>query len=498
MKNEFEGLRRNLNEEHTRVFEAVMRSVEDSKGGLFFVYGSGGTGKTYLWRTIITALRAQSKIVLAVASSGIASLLLPGGRTAHSQFKIPFKLYDNSTCTVNKKSDLAELICKADLIIWDEAPMINKHALEALERTVTDIMTKDDTVSPKPIFGGKTLLLGGDFRQILPVIQKGSREMIVDSSISRSKLWKHFKIFKLSTNMRLMNADSDDAQQQEIADFGKWVLDVGDGKIPISETKDDSTWIQIPDDLLVKCDNGDYINTIVESTYPSLLERYVDYRSLEERCILAPTNESADQINEHMISLIPGEDHVFRSADSISPETSDFQSKEVFYTNEFLNSLTFSGFPNHEIYLKVGIPIMLLRNLKQSEGLCNGTRLIVTQIAGKVIQAEILTGKGRGKRVFIHRVVLEPSNTGLPIILRRRQFPIKVCFAMTINKSQCQSLPIVGIYLEKPVFSHGQLYVAVSRTTSRQGLKILIKRGEDDPEGYTQNIVYKEIFSNLS
>ncbi|KAI3868511.1 hypothetical protein MKX03_035684, partial [Papaver bracteatum] len=110
---------------------------------------------------------------------------------------------------------------------------------------------------------------------------------------------------------------------------------------------------------------------------------------------------------------------------------------------------------------------------------------------------EILTGPGVGNTVFIPRIVMTTPETSLPFILHRRQFPVGICYSMTINKSQGQILPNVGVYLDKPVFTHGQLYVAVSRTTRRKGLKILIKKNNDEPEEYTQNIVYEEIFDNL-
>ncbi|KAI3952456.1 hypothetical protein MKW92_010794 [Papaver armeniacum] len=152
---------------------------------------------------------------------------------------------------------------------------------------------------------------------------------------------------------------------------------------------------------------------------------------------------------------------------------------------------------SHKLTLKVGVSIMLLRNLSNADGLCNGTRLIVTQLGDTVIQAEILTGPGSGNRVFIPRILMTTPETSLPFILHRRQYPVRICYAMTINKSQGQSLPNVGVYLEEPVFSHGQLYVAISRTTRRQGLKILIKKNGKEPDGYTQNIVFQEIFQNL-
>lgn len=112
-----------LNQEQLKIFKAITESVYENLGKLFFVYGHGGTGKTFLWKTITARLRSEGKIVLAVASSGIASLLIEGGRTAHSRFKIPIEIDDHSMCDVKQNSMLAELIKKSDLIVWDEAPM---------------------------------------------------------------------------------------------------------------------------------------------------------------------------------------------------------------------------------------------------------------------------------------------------------------------------------------------------------------------------------------
>ena len=143
-----------------------MESVDKDLGNHFFVDGYGGTGKTYLWEAIRTKLRSEGKIVLAVTSSGIAALLLEGGRTTRSRFHLPLILTEESTCDIKQGSYLAELLKKTSLILYDEAPMANKICFEALDRTLRDILRhKSENSSDRP-FGGMTMVLGGDFRNI--------------------------------------------------------------------------------------------------------------------------------------------------------------------------------------------------------------------------------------------------------------------------------------------------------------------------------------------
>jgi ATP-dependent DNA helicase PIF1 len=134
--------------------------------------------------------------------------------------------------------------------------------------------------------------------------------------------------------------------------------------------------------------------------------------------------------------------------------------------------------------------ILLLRNLNQSIGLCNGTRLIIKRLGQRVIETEIITRNNVSKCVFIPRIIMSPSETNWPFVLHRRQFPVRVAFAMTINKSQGQTLDNVGVYLPSPVFYHGQLYVTISRVTSSVNIKIF---GGQGPDEYMQNVVYREV-----
>jgi len=152
-----------LNDDQRNAYETILDAVTNKEGKLLFVYGSGGTGKTFVWTTLLSRLRGQGKIVLAVASSGIASLLFPGGRTAHSRFKIPIDLHDESTYNITQQMKVAKLVRKADLIIWDEASMMHRRAFETVDRTLRDLMQLDDAQQPGKSSVGKPWSLVGIF-----------------------------------------------------------------------------------------------------------------------------------------------------------------------------------------------------------------------------------------------------------------------------------------------------------------------------------------------
>ncbi|XP_076906483.1 uncharacterized protein LOC143562616 [Bidens hawaiensis] len=196
--------------------------------------------------------------------------------------------------------------------------------------------------------------------------------------------------------------------------------------------------------------------------------------------------------------MFPGEEKEYLSSDSICPDENVRDTlQENLYSPDVLNGLKISGMPNHKLVLKVGVPIMLLRNVDQKNGLCNGTRLQVKRLYNRVIEVVVISGTNIGDRTYISRSNLIPTDTKLPFRFQRRQFPVAVCFAMTVNKSQGQSLSRVGLFLRKPVFAHGQLYVALSRVTTREGLKVLIFDEDGQVSNKTTNVVYKEIFRDL-
>lgn len=210
------------------------------------------------------------------------------------------------------------------------------------------------------------------------------------------------------------------------------------------------------------------------------------------KCILSPKNDSVDDINDMLISQFPGEQYVYTSIDKAVDQRhqGDFE--------DFLNTLNPKGLPPHRLILKKNCPLILLRNLDPIEGLCNGTRLICKDLRPNSIYVEIAVGEHKGKSFFLPKIPLySPDNEKNGIPFSRTQFPIKLCFAMTINRAQGQTLDYVGIYLREPVFSHGQLYVALSRAKTSQQVKVLILPptfSETKSDCKTTNVVFHDVF----
>ena len=240
-------------------------------------------------------------------------------------------------------------------------------------------------------------------------------------------------------------------------------------------------------------DGRDTIEDLIDEIYPDLhnlpsMSQNTIRQYFKQRVILAARNNDVDVINNTLLQTLPGDSKTYASADSAF---NDAGTTNDVIPNEYLNTIVVSGMPLHETILKLNSPIILLRNLNHHEGLCNGTRMIITAMAKRVIEAQILTGTHVGKRAFIPRISLDTSmSTGLGFILRRRQVPIRLGFGMSINKVQGQSLDQVGISLNNPVFAHGQLYVALSRCTDCRNIRILLPPNSDRK---TSNIIYREI-----
>jgi ATP-dependent DNA helicase PIF1 len=411
----------------------------------------------------LAKIRKDCGIALAVATSGIAATLLEGGKTAHSTFKLPINLmqHETPTCNISKQSNIAQVLKECKLIIWDECTMAHKGGFEALNRTLKDIR------GSSCLMGGVTVLLAGDFRQTLPVIPRGTRADEVKACLKSSYLWPLLDKISLHTNMRVHLRGDESAGV-----FADMLLKIGNGSYPSLDGK-----ITLPPNL---CTIVTLLPELTATIYPDI--QNIHDKSIEwlcERAILTPKNDNAAAINQLLLNAFDAEIVQYKSFDSV------LQSDDaVHYPVEFLNSLNPSSLPPHILNLKVGAPIMLVRNLRPPK-LCNGTRLQIKALHKNVVEATVITGCARSEVVYIPRIPLIPSD--YPFEFKRIQFPLKLCFAMTINKSQGQSLKLAGIDLREDCFSHGQFYVACSRVSSANSLVILA------PKGNTANVVYKEV-----
>lgn len=317
-------------------------------------------------------------------------------------------------------------------------------------------MLKNMMESEEP-FGGKLVLFGGDFRQI-PPITKGPTVATVEASLRSSALWPTLTKLQLSRNMRA-------AGQPRW--FTEFLISVGNG----TQAKNKDSQITLPDNFI---SSGDLLTEIFGNDCLAVDD-------IHKRAILCPFNKDSALMNEAILEKVPGDEAVYYSEDTaLCEEDNDT------YPSEFLNSLNPSGMPPHVLRLKPLTVVMLLRNLNVSEGLCNGTRMVVKQLLRYTAKCTTVM---KNMETAIPRITLTEADTDMPFRLKRRQLPIKLCYCMTINKSQGQSFDKVGVYLPRPVFEHGQLYVALSRCCKVDGLKVLTK----DISKLTKNVVINEL-----
>ena len=231
------------------------------------------------------------------------------------------------------------------------------------------------------------------------------------------------------------------------------------------------------------------MESLIKTIYLNISEPHED-QYFKERTILSAHNRDVDDMNHNILNEFPGEEIVFQSSDSVKNDGLG-PGEEFMYPVEYLNSINTSGLPLSKLKLKIGAPVMILRNMDPESGVCNGTRGILTCRSQCVLEICLLTGDSAGQTVFLPHINTSPADELLPFKLFCCQFPARLAFSMTINKSQGQSLKDVGISFLSPVFTHGQFYVAISHVTSVNNIKAIWP--SNSPEPITKNVVYPEV-----
>lgn len=484
-----------FNESQKLVYNAVKQTAlsdvnHATEPKIFFVDGPGGTGKTFLFNALLDCVRRTNNIAISVASSGTAALLLKGGRTAHSTFKIPLSIDSNSLCDMTPRSKIAEFIKRSRLIVWDECSMVSKDLVETVDRSFRDILKNDVP------FGGCLIVFGGDFRQVLPIIPKASRSEIVAQSLNRSNFWRHVKVMKLEINMRVRQAllANDTSFATELQQFADYLLEIGEGRIRTIALANNcpSDYIPIPNNMHMPDFN---LLNLLKAVYPDIRSNSSNLDYFVSRVILTTKNKDVSVINNLLLDCVQGNVVRYFSHDS---SLSNQDQLEV--PVEILNSIENGSIPPHELQLKIGTPIIAIRNIDPAGGVCNGTRLIVKSLGRRIIEAVIATGPKKGQIAYIPKIKfsITATDANCPYDFSRTQFPVKLAFSMTINKAQGQTLDLIGLYLPCHVFSHGQLYVALSRVKTPSSVKIMvdpqISKVVNHEGHFTHNIVYNEVF----
>jgi len=349
-----DSMQQKLNEEQVVCFNAIVAAVESHEqdpqqqepSDAVFLHGPAGARETFLYNCFCSHFRAPGKIVLCVASSGMVAQLLPGGQTAHSRFKIPLSNDSNAVGNITRDSYLGGLIRRTSLIIWDEVPMPHNACFEAVNRTLNDVCNSGN----QQLFGGIPTVLGSDFAQILPVIRRGTRQYTVLASIQHCSIWPQLHILKLKTSMRLIASEVNQVFLTFLRDMVTNPLHHGTRHLP-SYIRRVST-----------------VDGLCHHLYPrSLLDEAVTvHNSLTGRAILAFRNDTVHDFNNVLVARMPGVEHRFEAINHVNVPV-DAAVAEPFAVGS-LQSISLASIPPSCLRLKIGAPLILIRNLSPREG----------------------------------------------------------------------------------------------------------------------------------
>jgi hypothetical protein len=405
---------------------------------------------------------------------------LYGGNTVHSTFFVTNDVDCSTEPKLSRSTHTAEILRKAEVIIIDEISCLDNAVLGYVDRLFR-FLYKGQTRADYP-FANKIFILGGDWKQIMPVAKDEYEQFM--KSVKNHPLFQHFEVHRLVQNMRLL------ANQVE---YRKFCIATGTG----SNYEPESLDVNLQYDMIAQNEN-DLIDFVfghpVHGT--DTLKKPLKYSDfLSDRAILSPHNAVCKTYNQMLMNKIDGEVVKLKATDRIrfnEESVDDVLAMNVAQQQmEIIEKRTPNGFPDHLIELKKGSIVIMIKNISTPGGLSNGTRLQVLNISSSLLVCKHLFGTRKGKTVYLSKSIFEYGKSqGEGVPFDRIQFPIKLAFAMTVNKAQGQTLGNIGLALrESQCFSHGQAYVAFSRVKSSACIKVLTRESENK----IQNVVFYDI-----
>jgi hypothetical protein len=486
-----------LTGEMKKLFDDICRAIESKERFVGILQGIAGSGKSTFVKYLMAHIRSKGHIAKGCASTGLAASVYDDFVTAHSLFKIPviddeeeFDQESDFKCTLDNviNAERAEVIHNMTFCAWDECSSQHMRDIRAAIAAVNN-------------FEGKVLLLIGDALQITPVVKGGSKSAICASSIYCSELMQQAKYYQFTKILRLQNIEGDPSQ----AKYAQLIRCISTNTLPDSDT------ITVPP-FQVGCDYGE-IEGVLKLYIPDLQPLFhsvdavnfcypggFDTNIMHESCILAATNKQVDNWNAEVQELNPQPVWNLMSQDSIDTcdDPNNFIAKMV--TQEVLNQYEDpSASPPHELKLKINDICILMRAVSKPDKLATNTRVRIFGISTNIVRVSTLqtTPMYANLPRFVFKLKMP---YGKSFEVNRRQFPLRLAYSLSINRSQGQTLDKVVVDLTQPCFMHGHLNVALSRIRKLSNIAIYVHETNYDQANnmiITTNVVYPEILAAL-
>jgi hypothetical protein len=441
-----------LSDEQLSALHVLKSKVDNHNAGakLMAIVASAGTGKTVFVHAAVREMQSLGKKVMCVAASALASTLLPKGRTAHAGLNIPIDVSDDSYCRWDMKQQ--NYLLTLDVLFWDEISMVSRDVIACVDRSFRRLKGND------LLFGGLTVVLLGDFRQLTPVVKgdRGEKHSILHESWFKECPKLHFTI----------NFRSRDPIYQQC------LREVGDGLI------DD---INVPQSSITES---------IEDLIDRVFGIDICTSNHDKNMILAFTLDQCSIINDAVMSRFPGAPEYRVATDDLSECRQPDE-----YPQEYVSSMNIHGVPPAVLPLQINARYMIVRNANPP-AICNGILAQLISSTRYTCRMKLLSGPGKNQVVYLPRFTtrVQSESSGLPFAFTRRQFPIIPAYCVSVHKSQGQSLHNIGIVAEKDAFAHGQVYVAMSRVGSWDNVAFYSPRNEQ----FIKNKVAKELIDIAS